>query len=109
MNMTTFEATVQNGVIRLPESVKLPENSRVMVVVREKPDQPMVDVPSPRPANHEVAAKFEMAPSEGNSATESELSAVLAIIRRNHQVMRPKEGKSGLEILREGREGEMYE
>ena len=35
MKNTTYEATVHNGQIKLPETVHLPENTRVFVVVPE--------------------------------------------------------------------------
>jgi hypothetical protein len=30
---TTYEATVQNGQIKLPETVRLPDNTKVLIVV----------------------------------------------------------------------------
>jgi predicted DNA-binding antitoxin AbrB/MazE fold protein len=33
MKVTSFEATVENGVIKLPEHVQLPEKTRVYVVI----------------------------------------------------------------------------
>lgn len=53
MSVTTYEGTVKNGQIRLPENVSLPENTKVYVLV---PDVESEDAPrlrSPRLADPE--------------------------------------------------------
>jgi hypothetical protein len=54
----TFEATVENGQIRLPEAVRLPEHARVYVVVPSAREQPRFHAGSPRLAQPERAADF---------------------------------------------------
>ncbi|HKI05063.1 MAG TPA: hypothetical protein VKK31_23995 [Thermoanaerobaculia bacterium] len=59
MKVTTFEGFVENGQVRLPVSIRLPEKAKVYVVV------PDVEVPSasyvgsPRLVHPEQAADFE--------------------------------------------------
>jgi hypothetical protein len=57
---TTYEATVVNGQIRLPMNVYLPENSKVLVVVRGEPRIGPSRILSPRLAHPEQAAEFKM-------------------------------------------------
>ena len=59
MKVVTFEGFVENGQIRLPISIRLPERAKVYVVV---PDLEVPSVPfigSPRLAYPEQAADFE--------------------------------------------------
>jgi hypothetical protein len=59
MKVVTFEGFVENGQIRLPMSVHLPEKAKVYVVV---PDLEVPSVPyigSPRLVHPEQAADFE--------------------------------------------------
>ena len=70
MRVATYEAVVENGQIRFLESVRLPERSRVYVVVPGIEDAARYHVPSPRLANPERAADFakeviEEAPDAG--------------------------------------------
>ena len=65
MKVATFEATVENGQIRLPGGIRLPEKAKVYVVI------PGVDVPSaayigsPRLARPEQASDFQKEVIEG--------------------------------------------
>lgn len=57
MSPITYEATVKNGCIQLPENVLLPENTKVYVLVPEIDEPPTVR--SPRLADTEKAADFQ--------------------------------------------------
>jgi hypothetical protein len=60
MSVTTFEGVIENGRVRLPEGVVIPEKQTVFVVVPD-PVQPMTrTIPSVRLADPDDAAKFEM-------------------------------------------------
>ena len=58
MKVTSFEATVENGVIKLPEHVQLPEKTRVYVVIPGVDVQPTYYVGSPHLVHPEQAADF---------------------------------------------------
>ncbi|OGP75089.1 MAG: hypothetical protein A2V86_10225 [Deltaproteobacteria bacterium RBG_16_49_23] len=58
MKVTTFEATVENGIIKLPEHVQLPEKTRVYVVIPGVDVQPAYYARSPRLVHPEQAADF---------------------------------------------------
>ena len=58
MRITSFEATVENGQIKLPETVRLPEHARVYVLVPGFEEAPSFHVGSPRLAHLEEAADF---------------------------------------------------
>jgi hypothetical protein len=58
MNIVTYEATVENGRIKLSEPVKLPERARVYVVVPGVEEAPTFHVASPRLALPEQAVDF---------------------------------------------------
>lgn len=58
MKVTTYEATVENGQIKLSEAVSLPEHARVYVVVPGVEAVPRFHVGSPRLAQPERAADF---------------------------------------------------
>jgi len=58
MKVTSFEATVENGVIKLPEHVQLPDKTRVYVVIPGVDVQPAYYVGSPRLVHPEQAADF---------------------------------------------------
>ena len=68
MKVTTFEGFVENGQVRLPISIRLPEKAKVYVVV------PDVEVPSasyvgsPRLVHPEQAAEFEKEVEDGRNA-----------------------------------------
>ena len=58
MNVTTYEAIVENGRIKLSEGVRLPERAKVDVVVPDEEGAPRFRVGSPRLARPEQAADF---------------------------------------------------
>ena len=58
MAIATFEGIVENGRVRLPGDVLLPENTKVYVVVPEGQTHGPVRVASPRLARREDAADF---------------------------------------------------
>lgn len=64
MKVTTYEATVENGQVRLPEGTTLPEHARVFVVVPDDGDVKPFSMMSPRIADPARAADFvlEMTP-----------------------------------------------
>jgi hypothetical protein len=59
MRVTTVEGTVENGQIRLPAHVRLPENAKVYVVIPGVEERPAAYVGSPRLAHPEQAIDFE--------------------------------------------------
>lgn len=68
MSTTTYEGKVINGRIELPIDVKLPENSRVLVVVPDDAE-PFGRVSSPRLADPEQARDFVMEVEEATDAS----------------------------------------
>ena len=58
MKVATYEATVENGQIRLTEPVRLPECAKVYVVVPGVEEVPRYHIASPRLAQPERAADF---------------------------------------------------
>jgi hypothetical protein len=58
MSVTTFEGIVENGQIKLPANVRLPENARVYVVVPNTETRKAAYVGTPRLAHPEQAADF---------------------------------------------------
>ena len=70
MGIATFEAIVENGQIRLPATVRLPEKAKVFVVVPGVDAQPMAYLGSPRLAHPEQAIDFvkEVVEEEGDAA-----------------------------------------
>lgn len=64
MKVATFEAVVENGQIRLPGSVRLPEKARVYVVVPGVPSAAYIG--SPRLMHPEQASDFEKEVIEGD-------------------------------------------
>jgi hypothetical protein len=58
MRVTTYEAVVENGQIRFLEAVRLPEHSRVYVVVPGIEEASPYHVRSPRLVHPERAADF---------------------------------------------------
>jgi len=59
MKVTTYEATVEDGQIRLSEPVRLPEHTKVFVVVPGVEETRPLRVASPRLARPEQAADFD--------------------------------------------------
>jgi hypothetical protein len=64
MKVTAYEATVVNGQVRLPESVRLPENATVYVVLPDPGEKTVIRAGSPRLAQPERAADFTMEVTE---------------------------------------------
>jgi len=58
MKVATYEATVENGQIRLSEPVHLPERATVYVIVPGVEEAPRFHIVSPRLARPETAADF---------------------------------------------------
>jgi hypothetical protein len=58
MKVTTFEAIVENGQIRLPAHLHLPEKAKVYVVVPDVEMQQVTYVGSPRLTHSEQAEDF---------------------------------------------------
>ena len=59
MAVKTFEGVVKKGLIRLPADLRLPDNTRVYVVVPDAEDVQKAHVLSPRLAHSEQAADFK--------------------------------------------------
>ena len=64
MHVATYEATVDNGQIKLDEAVRLPEVARVYVVVPGVNEVTRIHVGSPRLAQPQRAADFTMEDTE---------------------------------------------
>lgn len=64
MKVTAYEATVENGQIKVIEAVGLPEHARVYVVVPDSEGATVLHVGSPRLAQPERAADFTMEVAE---------------------------------------------
>ena len=60
MKVTTFEGIIENGQVRLPADVRLPEKSKVYVVVPDMEAQRIPYIGSPRLAHPEQAKDFQM-------------------------------------------------
>jgi hypothetical protein len=58
MTILTVEGFVENGQIRLPESVTLPEHAKVYVVVPDVQSPHRASLPSPRLLHPEQASDF---------------------------------------------------
>jgi hypothetical protein len=59
MRVTTFEGIVENGQIRLPADVRLPEHAKVYVVIPDVEVQTVAYIGSPRLVHPEQAADFK--------------------------------------------------
>jgi hypothetical protein len=59
MSPTTYEATVKNGCVQLPENVSLPENTKVYVLVPGGDSNETLRLRSPRLVDPEKAADFQ--------------------------------------------------
>ena len=59
MRVTTVEGTVENGLVRLPADVRLPENAKVYVVVPGVEERVALYIGGPRLAHPEQAVDFE--------------------------------------------------
>lgn len=60
MKVTTFEGIVENGQIRLPADVRLPEKAKVYVVVPDLEERRIAYIASPHLAHPEQIKDFEM-------------------------------------------------
>ena len=58
MKVATYEATVENGQIRLSEPVRLPERAKVFVVVPGVEEVARFHIASPRLVRPELATDF---------------------------------------------------
>ena len=67
MEVMTVQGIVENGQIRLPANVRLPENAIVYVVIPGA-QSPQVACVSPRLAHPEQAADFTMVVQEAHDA-----------------------------------------
>ena len=59
MRVATFEGIVENGQIRLPATVRLPEKAKVYVVIPDVEIQTVAYIGSPRLVHPEQAADFK--------------------------------------------------
>jgi hypothetical protein len=60
MSIVTIEGVVEHGQIRLKSDVKLPDNTKVYVVVPGMQVQQIASVVSPRLVHHEQVADFKL-------------------------------------------------
>lgn len=65
MKVTTFEGFVENGQVRLPVSIRLPEKAKVYVVVPDVEIPSAAYVGSPRLAHPEQVVDFKKEVVEG--------------------------------------------
>ena len=70
MSVTTFEAIVEDGQIKLLKPFRLPEKARVYVIVPDLDAPSKVSIRSPRLAHPEQAADFvkEVIPEPTNAS-----------------------------------------
>jgi hypothetical protein len=59
MKVTTYQGIVENGQIRLPANVRLPEKAKVYVVIPDVEVRSVAYIGSPRLAHPEQAADFK--------------------------------------------------
>jgi hypothetical protein len=59
MKVTAFEGVVEHGQIRLPDGVRLPEKTKVYIVVPDVEVRSVAYIGSPRIAHPEQLADFE--------------------------------------------------
>lgn len=60
MNVATFEGIVENGQVKLPENVRVPERTKVYVVIPGVGQSGAIRMMSPRLAHPEQAKDFEI-------------------------------------------------
>jgi len=60
MSVVTLEAIVEQGQIRLPANIHLPEKTKVYVIVPDVQDEPTRYIYSPRLVHPEQSADFKM-------------------------------------------------
>jgi hypothetical protein len=68
MKVLTYEAVVERGEVKLPETVRLPEHAKVYVVVPGVEDRPPSIMRTPHLLRPEQAADFAMEIVEGEDA-----------------------------------------
>jgi len=68
MKVLTYEAVVERGEVKLPETVKLPEHAKVYVVVPGVEDLPPSMIHTPHLLRPEQAVDFAMEIVEGEDA-----------------------------------------
>jgi hypothetical protein len=68
MKVLTYEAVVEGGEVKLPETVKLTEHAKVYVVVPGVEDLPPSMIHTPRLLRREQAPDFAMEIMEGEDA-----------------------------------------
>jgi hypothetical protein len=64
MSIITFEGVIDNGQVRLKNNVRLPDNTRVYVVVPDIQVEEVAHIYSPRLAHSEQAADFTLEVTE---------------------------------------------
>ena len=69
MKVLTYEAIVERGEVKLPESVRLPEHAKVYVVVPGVENLPPSRIETPRLLRPEQVSDFAMEILEGEDAT----------------------------------------
>jgi hypothetical protein len=67
MTITTYEGVIEKGKIRLKTSLRLPDNTKVYVLVPETKAKKTARVTSPRLVHRKQVADFRMEVSEDNS------------------------------------------
>jgi hypothetical protein len=65
MQVTAFEGVVENGQIRLPVGVRLPNKARVYIIIPSVEVQPIAYIGSPRLAHPGQIADFKKEVLEG--------------------------------------------
>jgi hypothetical protein len=64
MSVITLEGVVEQGRIRLPADVRLPEKMRVYVIVPDVQSEPVRNIVSPRLVHPEQIGEFKMQVTE---------------------------------------------
>jgi len=60
MQVITYEGIVENGQIRLKSGIRLPEKTKVYIVIPDLDPSKVIHIHSPRLAHPEQAADFKM-------------------------------------------------
>jgi len=60
MNVATFEGIVENGQIRLPDNIRVPERTKVYIVIPGEGQPSATRLMSPRLVHPEQAKDFEI-------------------------------------------------
>ena len=81
MMVLTYEAVVEGGEVKLPETVKLPEHAKVYVVVPGVEDLPPFMIHTPRLLRPK-RTDFAMEIMEGEDAAVRMIGALLLLRRR---------------------------